>query len=257
MGTAQCASCCTSKDGVDDKQAMTKVTARSAWTEDVEQMPLPQGLEPVADQLVRPAATDESKASWPSQAGAAHKTATSAPDTLGRSYRLTLDRSPTETIGINLDLTDGVSLVVVDIFAGSIQAWNEAHASSPHLEINDRIVEANGLHGDADRMLAALKQNTTWALAVQRPVEYRAAVDRRSALSLGMDLRYAPNGTTLTISEVEDGPIKDWNACSTTWKVKKFDRIIELNGVRGSAQRLLQAGMEKDMLELCILHYEG
>lgn len=279
MGAAQqCTSCCCAKDGADEKPAMTKVRAHSAWAEDLEptpvQGPVPQELAPSAHASPWPAeavagrdggrsvlaeghapAAEEAARAAAAAAAAAGGSAAREGAEESSAFRLQIERAAGETIGINLDVTDGVSLVVVDILPGSIQAWNKAHEHSAHLEINDRIVEANGASGDADKMLSALKQNVVWELVVQRPVLLRAVVSRQGALSLGVDLRYAPNGNTLLISEVEDGPMKDWNACSTTGKVKKFDRIIEVNGVRGTSQHLLQAGMDKEELDMRILHY--
>merc|ERR1719210_3046272 len=68
-----------------------------------------------------------------------------------------IDRDSTETIGINLDVTDCVSLIVVDIFAGAIKTWNDAHPHEINLQVNDRIVGANGASGDSDKLLTALK----------------------------------------------------------------------------------------------------
>lgn len=170
-------------------------------------------------------------------------------------FRVNMERHEHDTIGINLDVTDGVSLIVVDILQGAVLKWNEANREEMHLQMHDRILEANGTRGCADGMLSVLKQNTTWELVVQRPREFRVVINRTDALALGVDLRYAPNGKTLMISEISDGPIKEWNASSPTWQVKELDRIIELNGVRGSSQDLLSAGLDKDTLEMSILSY--
>lgn len=171
-------------------------------------------------------------------------------------FCVTVERAPAETIGINLDVTDGSALLIVDILPGAIQAWNDAHIGEMTLQVNDRIIEANGAVGDSDKLLTALKQNTTWHLAVQRPVEIRAVIVRDGANSLGMDLRYAPNGTSLMISQVDDGPIKEWNEKSANCQIKPLDRIIEVNGRRGSTRELLDSGKESDTLEIVILHYD-
>lgn len=173
------------------------------------------------------------------------------------TLRLSIERAAGATIGMNLDVTDLVSLVVVDILPGSIREWNEAQPRpGQQLRVNDRIVEANGASEDAQKMLCVLKDSTMWQLVVQRPAEYRAVIERHGVLSLGLDLRYALTGTSLMIADIGDGPIKDWNARSSTRKVKKFDRIIELNGVRGSAQQLLRAGKGQETLDMCILQYD-
>lgn len=250
---ANCTVCCSDNDHEGGESSkMAKVKSLSAWAEEVE---------PVQPK-VGGGGEEQSREVGSGAGGNLHAVQPCAdPNWLQaeiqtNEYRTTIERNGSETIGINLDVTDCVSLVVVDILPGAIYTWNESHAGERNLKVNDRIVEANGCRGDADKLLCVLKQSTTWSLVVQRPVEFRAVINRSGSISLGMDLRYAPNGSTLMISEVEDGPIKDWNAVSATWKIKKFDRIIELNGIRGSSQELLHAGMEEETLEMCILHYD-
>jgi len=228
MGAAQCSECCTDKNDTGQTTTLAKVGAMSPYAEE-EVSPETRGH--IQDCGFAAGGSDNCEVA------------------------ICIERDSTETIGINLDVTDCVSLIVVDIFPGAIQLWNSQHPEGPNLQVNDRIVKANGQSNDADKLLTALKHSQTWTLVVQRPVEFKAVINRAGSLALGMDLRYAPNGTTLMISEVEDGPIKDWNALSTEWKIKKFDRIIELNGVRGSSQELLHAGMDKETLHMCILHY--
>lgn len=242
---------------------MARVRAHSAWVEDLEPV---QGAETSSQKRTLRAVKEVPTEAIPAKeefAGprrvddldAMHRSASTAISG-GSTYRLIIERCPAQMSGICFDVTDGVSLIVVSILPGSIQAWNDAHPESFHLEVNERIVEANGQGGNAGKMIFALKQNTTWDLLVQRPFEYSAVIHRHGSLSLGMELRYAPNGTTLLVSEVEDGPIHDWNVCSTTWQVRKFDRIVELNGVRGAAELLLEAAVGADRLELRVLHYD-
>mmetsp|Transcript_139104 Transcript_139104/g.361440 ORF Transcript_139104/g.361440 Transcript_139104/m.361440 type:complete len:264 (+) Transcript_139104:89-880(+) len=165
-------------------------------------------------------------------------------------------RSKQMPIGMNFDIVDGVSLVVTDISSGAIRDWNDTHPGPECLEVNDRIVEANGVRGDTEAMLLSLKRETEWQLVVQRPEFFAAAFCRQNDRDAGVDLRYAPNGTSLVIFSVETGPLADWNAKGGR-QIQKGDRIVEMNGVKGSSSKLLQAGKDVEELNVTIMHYKG
>lgn len=168
---------------------------------------------------------------------------------------LTLSRDAKEEIGLNLDTLDGHSAFVDAIVPGAIQGWNEAHPPDMQLKANDCIVGANGIRGDPARLLQELKNSTEWKLAVRRPVEVRVTVESHKAPALGLDLKYSPNGRSLLVSSIADGAIREWNFLHLDHPVTTNDRIIEINGVQGSARELLEAAVNVNRLDLTILHY--
>jgi len=172
------------------------------------------------------------------------------------TFRTTVERALGEKIGLKLDALDRLGLVIIEIPPGAVKEWNDACPGDKNLQVNQRIVEVNGIVGDSAAMLAAMKQSTIWHLVVQRPVEIRAVIPRDDTKSLGMNLRYSTNSTSLLIAEVEDGPIQDWNDKSSADKIKPFDRIVEVNDTRGSVESLLEAGQLSDKLNMVVLHYE-
>lgn len=249
MGSAQCnGQTCCAEGNVEEKATMARIRSQSAWSEDVVESGSP-GADPSA--AMKPLVGEDAPAK-PALAGEGD--GEEVPP--GSTFQVTIERSPADVIGINLDVTDGVALQIVDILPGAVQAWNESRSGQTRLQVHDRIIEANGANGDSDVILAALKQSLSWHLIVQRPVEIRATVDRDGTSSLGMDLRYAPNGSSLMILKVEAGPIQDWNSRPQAYKISKFDRIVEVNGRRGTSKDLLDAGKELDQLKMVVLHYE-
>jgi len=182
------------------------------------------------------------------------KKASGTPLKSGSEFRVQIERSANELIGLDIDLIDGVSAVVVDVKEGAVFKWNERHPDSK-IQVNDRIVEVNGVRNDANAIVSKLKRDTVWNLLLQRPSEMRVTINRANAPSLGMDLRYAPNGTSLMITAVGEGPMQDWNVANKSVTVQKYDRIIELNGIRGTPQRLLQASEGVEKLDMVIVHY--
>jgi hypothetical protein len=91
-------------------------------------------------------------------------------------FAMTLDRTDSADIGALL-INDGVALVVKEIFAGLLQAWNQAH---PDLQVyaNDSIVEVNGVCGDAHTMLDELSRDQILELKIMH-----AKVDLRTKMT--------------------------------------------------------------------------
>jgi len=193
-------------------------------------------------------------------AGAAKGAAAPAP---GGRRSLFLRRDRQMNIGLNLDALDPTTAFVDHIVPGAVQAWNALHPAMDHLKIYDRIISVNGVSGNTDDLLTELRSQDTWDITVVRPVEIRVVVDCARFRSLGLDLKYSPNGSTLLIAELGDGAIAQWNQNilrdegPSTMTVTRCDRIVELNGARGDAKKLLEAAADTQMLHMTILHYEG
>merc|ERR1719330_1074602 len=86
----------------------------------------------------------------------------------GTTFTTTISRSEEEPIGLDIDLIDGVSAVVVDIKDGAVMSWNEKNPAMA-LRVHDRIIQVNGAKLSAKSLVANMKTETEWALRVQRP----------------------------------------------------------------------------------------
>jgi len=167
-----------------------------------------------------------------------------------------LERRAEESIGLNLDAVDESAPFVDDVLAGSIMDWNKGRAPEQQLNIYDRIVEVNDVRGNTNSILAAMKGSATWKLVVQRPMKMQVTVHAEKAISLGLDLKYSPNGRSLLIDEVlAEGGIKRWNEENPHLQVKALDRVIQINGRVGTAKDLLDSAANQNSLELVILRY--
>jgi len=168
----------------------------------------------------------------------------------------TLERKAEDSIGLNLDAVDEMAPFVDDVLAGSIMDWNRGRAPEQQLNIYDRIVEVNDVRGNTNSILAAMKGSATWKLVIQRPMKMQVTVHAEKAISLGLDLKYSPNGRSLLIDEVlSDGGIKRWNEENPKMQVKALDRVIQINGKVGTAKDLLDSAANQNSLELVILRY--
>jgi len=173
-----------------------------------------------------------------------------------RRLSFVLERKPEDSIGLNLDAVDETAPFVDDVLVGSVRDWNENKPKEQQLRIYDRIIEVNGVTGNTNAILAAMKASPCWHMVVQRPMQMQVTVSADKAISLGLDLKYSPNGRSLLIDEVlADGGIKKWNDEHSDKQVKAFDRVIQINGRIGTAKELLESAANKTCLELVILRY--
>mmetsp|Transcript_88680 Transcript_88680/g.255725 ORF Transcript_88680/g.255725 Transcript_88680/m.255725 type:complete len:244 (-) Transcript_88680:106-837(-) len=165
-----------------------------------------------------------------------------------------------EHAGFHVDVADGVSVFVMKLEENTAKAWKIANPHGPTLLANDRIVRANGVGGDSSKLIHELQSSRSWDLGVQRPKEVSVTIDRKGGPLLGLDLQYAPNGTTLVVSGVGEGPVREWNEQQPPngVRIEKFDRIAEINGARGCAKMLMAAAAERDRsLHMTILKFGG
>lgn len=160
------------------------------------------------------------------------------------TFRIHIDRELGQPVGLGIDMLDEVSLVIDSMNEGVVKSWNDKHPDSS-IGCYDRIIELNCISGNSSKMLATLKNDVAWDLTLQRPVETQVRVNTVSeqSKSLGLTLTHSLNGTSLVIMSMEEGQMCKWNEQNTNSMVRKNDRIIEVNGVRGSALKLIQEGI--------------
>mmetsp|Transcript_69714 Transcript_69714/g.145677 ORF Transcript_69714/g.145677 Transcript_69714/m.145677 type:complete len:240 (-) Transcript_69714:208-927(-) len=189
---------------------------------------------------------------------AGHTTSTGISDGVpASSIALQLDRSLQANVGLNLDALDEQSAFVDGIVPGAIDTWNRTHADEEKLFVYDRILSVNGVRGHTEQILREMRQSLTWNLIVERPEEVKIHIDCTKNPSLGLDLKYSPKGGSLLIASIGDGAVKEWNATSIGEKILPRDRIIEVNGIRGTARKLLETATNVTTMDLVFLHYKA
>lgn len=169
---------------------------------------------------------------------------------------LAVTREEGDCPGLDVDLVDGVHALIVAVRPGAFQKWNRQNPGNT-IQPNDRIVEVNGKRGNVGEIVGELRERNMWNVRIQRPFEFECCISRQKTTSLGLDLRYAPGGTSLAICEIGPGPVQSWNSHPANAYCRFFlhDRIVELNGVRGLAQHLLAASEGQETLRMKVLSY--
>lgn len=240
-------------DAVDDSRLVAEMgeTKAPAIVLDIKEEKMPEASEPAPAPKEVPHHEPEKAQPAPSNERQKAKIET---------FTVKIERTTEEPVGLDIDVIDDISAVVVDIRAGAVENFNMQNHDRK-IKPYDRIVDVNGERGDAVQLINKLKKETTWELTLQRPVETTASVTLPSNVSLGLSLKYAPSGTSLMIVSVDEGPMQLWNQQHVGNEVKQHDRIIEVNGKRGQSEQLVRAAhqqpTQKDQaLELVILQYD-
>merc|ERR1719291_1644925 len=141
---------------------------------------------------------------------------------------------------MTVEETVGKAIVVRIHDDGAADRWN---ILNPGYELmhGDRILEINGVRDTASIMLRLQEQERPLELSVRRPMILRVTLHRLPA-SPRIGLNIVNSGEkSLLVKMIKDGLVKDWNTTHPDMKVLVGDRIIEVNGVKGSFSKILGA----------------
>jgi len=155
-------------------------------------------------------------------------------------FFVSIQKSPDSSLGLELDLMDDVNAQVCGIDAGLVQSYNETAQPDVQVRVGDFITAVNGFSGDARKLLQRLKSEPAATLHVRRPGEAALSVER-GGLMLGLDLQKAPGGCSLLIHDIREGAVQNFNAANPHRELKRGDRIVAVNGCRGSTAAMMKA----------------
>lgn len=103
-----------------------------------------------------------------------------------------------------------------------------------------------------DTALADLAAGESMVIDIVRlNPEFQIQVDRSDGGRLGIDVDFSDE-ITLLLDTITPGLIQDWNDQNPTYLVRKMDRIVEVNGVRGDYSRLVEECRKEELLTMVI-----
>eukprot|EP00811_Abedinium_folium_P036768 NODE_9446_length_1424_cov_4.465690.p1 GENE.NODE_9446_length_1424_cov_4.465690~~NODE_9446_length_1424_cov_4.465690.p1 ORF type:complete len:370 (-),score=54.53 NODE_9446_length_1424_cov_4.465690:204-1313(-) len=158
-------------------------------------------------------------------------------------YTLCIDRPQSVSLGLELDLVDGVGMVVTQI---EDTCASKLVTSGTPLAVHDRIIEVDGERGHAQTLINMLEKGGRARLRFQRPRTVRATLQVSANTPLGIDICYFGSGRSLVVHGVHPGLLKTWNSTHPEDVVGKYDRIIGVNGKGGTSIELLQRLSSKE-----------
>lgn len=160
--------------------------------------------------------------------------------TLGETFLVTIQKTPfSRDMGISLIKVDGVGLLVHTVQEGLISDWN---LSQPNLMVlqHDCIYKVNGQTGFPSDLFGLLKSENELELTIRRCETFCVQFNQRDECrGLGLGFEYNASRMTLPINSLRDGLMADWNQEDPSQAVRVGDIIVTVNGVCGSASKML------------------
>jgi len=171
--------------------------------------------------------------------------------------RLTIEKGSSQSYGLSLDPQDANALLIMSVDPGACEAHNKAARPEDQLRGTDFIVAVNGKTG-SEPMLEEFRNQPRVELLVRRPTELSAIVDNGAKRPLGLGFPEKPRFSSLLITEVQDGPVRDWNEGKPeSSRVRPGDRVVSVGGETGKAKEL-QAMIEKaDRFQISLIRPGG
>lgn len=170
--------------------------------------------------------------------------------------QVTLERRPDERLGLELDLVGGRTPQIYGMSPGVASAYNRSAPSHERLQTGDFLVRVNDTFGDARMMMEKLQTDTTVTLFISRPLPFLVCFQRsRLSEDVGMELKSAPPGKcmSLVVCEITKGLVTEWNKNHPDAAVRKFDRIVQVNGVERETALMLESFKMELRLELLVV----
>lgn len=163
-----------------------------------------------------------------------------------------------EEIGLEVSLTDMTVLRIDGILSGRLaDRWNESCVSSQKLVMGDRIVGINGQRADGPALKNYIKQGSCHTITIQHAEHLFVEVEKKGRkVGLGLGFCKKEWCAYLEVETLNEGIFTDWNAMQAgegALTVQGGDRIVEVNGFRGSPQELLARIARNDALQLEIV----
>mmetsp|Transcript_84646 Transcript_84646/g.244657 ORF Transcript_84646/g.244657 Transcript_84646/m.244657 type:complete len:233 (+) Transcript_84646:63-761(+) len=155
---------------------------------------------------------------------------------------------PTAPFGWHVDTLHGKGIFISTVLQDAstvVSRYNLAAPQKHRIQEGDFLMAINGVSGSANDMAQELRVATSLLVTIHRPERLRATC-RKQGESLGLDLKYSVSSKSLHVGSIREGGV----AQRLLPDLRAGDRIVKVNGVRGTAVALLQLLTDQDELEV-------
>lgn len=176
----------------------------------------------------------------------------------GNTYSVKLKKENGKVLGLTLDLSDPSAALVMTVGPGLAMAWNKLADHEHQIRPLDRIIEVNGFHSNSRQIIQSIKEDAILRFVIARPSMVRASFDR-DGKSLGLGVTFVPNGSTLLILKTASDPLEYLNEDGKSAQLSitcRTDRIVEVNGIKGSARELFNTLTTAEKLDMELACYD-
>jgi len=188
----------------------------------------------------------------PSAAETADAPSSSSPRPQTFTVLVDFERMGWRPLGLRLTgLIDNTAIVVVEVMPGPIMEWNHAN---PNLAVRprDRIIEVNGVSGESNALVQALKNKQRLAMVVHPPQEFCVTLKKYGETKVGLEVDRS-DGLTLQVRSVKPGGLVErWNQANPSQAITAYHAVLEVNGVRGDTETMLHAIFFEDEVDMIL-----
>ncbi|CAE8673782.1 unnamed protein product, partial [Polarella glacialis] len=211
--------------------------------------------------------------------------------TRGQQFIVLINKVPERKfLGIDVDLSDAVCMMVEEVKDGLVSDWNQANPDKQVVK-GDKIIAVNGISGTASDLTEAMtnapakplpsrnvpsavmmmmapraavkpKKPAAAAASLQvkldpsdGPCDFQVAVDMSQKPVLGLDVDWS-DGKTLYIKSVQPGAVNDWNREHLELVVRAGDRIVAVNGATGDAEAMVKECRAGGVLRMLVRTFQ-
>ncbi|CAK0875038.1 unnamed protein product [Prorocentrum cordatum] len=160
-------------------------------------------------------------------------------------------------VGASID-APGRDLVSQDSLVSSValQSWSSSGASAHDLVPRHSLVSSEA--AQAGTSVETSRRDPLWQPSRKGTHEFTIRLDKRSyGVSFGARIDWMDDATLQLESITKQGLIRNWNLTNPEEPIKTADRIVEVNGCRGCASRLMAELMKQQMLNIVLRRVHG
>lgn len=243
-GNAMFLCCCTSSENETEVKPIRNTDEQSPNTGMLSEEEVPTPGFPTAASIVEPplGRIDE-------EGDARNNGRPEAQSPSGETFLVTLHRPLVQAqvvdslFGITLfysDAANSLEIIDVDVNNESVAAHCRSAPKGRQLEVGELILAVNGVSDSVALMLAAWKDTTEVNCVVCKPAEFTIEVIKIDG-GMGIDVTHSTKGCSLLIEGIQAGPVRTWNRSNPEKATQVGDRIVAINGIRGSPTELKEA----------------
>jgi hypothetical protein len=144
------------------------------------------------------------------------------------------------SLGVEVDSLDGATKQICKITDGLVKQYNDQCTDDKRVQLGDFLVTINGVKGSTEKMTQRLLTDTSLEIVVRRLIPWEVTLTQPNPAKLRPLLQRAAEGRSLLLSSADDVLFKDWNASNPDLTIRKYDRIVRINGIENDSALLMK-----------------
>lgn len=171
----------------------------------------------------------------------------------GAWFEVVLEKvKATDKFGLHLDTIDEKAFEVIGLVDGLVKTYNLTASEDKKVVPGHLVMGINGKSGDKTAMLNELHLQSIVKLVVAPRTTFAVQLAKPESGSLGMNLTYEDKcKSILFLGCLPDSAVDVYNKTAPSGEqVVAGDRILEVNGVTGQPQKMLEAMKDATQLSL-------